>query len=164
MNRTLGIYITLNLLLICSGCASISKANMKSQSHYIKLQLSGSGDTLQVYNDYVKMYFDYSDMLALLNKNSTDIGKSDFIEHLKKNSEPIFLESNMLLKTFEQEAIFPVTWKLLKEGKAKVFYNRDNGFVNEIEHVKINDFSGEQEYFRIIGGDIFLRKIITIGE
>ena len=70
----------------------------------------------------------------------------------------------MLLKTFEQEAIFPVTWKLLKEGKAKVFYNRDNGFVNEIEHVKINDFSGEQEYFRIIGGDIFLRKIITIGE
>jgi len=164
MNRTLGIYITLNLLLICSGCASISKAKMKSQSHYIKLQLSGSGDTLQVYNDYVKMYFDYSDMLALLNKNSTDVGKSDFIEHLKKNSEPIFLESNMLLKTFEQEAIFPVTWKLLKEGKAKVFNNRGNGFVNEIEYVKINDFSGEQEYFRIIGGDIFLRKIITIGE
>lgn len=137
---------------------------MKSQSQYIRLQLSVSRDTFLVYNNYVKIYFSYSDMLALLNEENTDIDKSDFKEHFKKYNEPIFLESNMLLKTFEQEAIFPVTWRLLKEGKAKIFYNKDNDFVNEIEHVKINDFSGEQEYFRIIGGNIFLRKIVTIGE
>ena len=106
MNRTLGIYITLNLLLICSGCASISKANMKSQSHYIKLQLSGSGDTLQVYNDYVKMYFDYSDMLALLNKNSTDIGKSDFIEHLKRIVSQFFLKVICYLKHLSRRLSF----------------------------------------------------------
>ena len=164
MKRLLSLQIVLILVLFLSSCASVSKSTVKHQSHLVKLQRLESDNWIQVNNEFVNILLDFSDVILALKEDSLNVDNNSLIELLKKNKRPYNFENNLLIKNQNEASVFLVVWNLLKIGKAKVFYKKDDTFVNVIEFVKVRDISGEQEYFKIVEGDIFLSKIISLGE
>lgn len=164
MKRIANLHIILVLLLFLPSCASISKSKVKHKSHKIKLKQLESDSWVQVSNEFVNILLDFSDVTHALKENSLNSNYNSLIELLKNNDKPYNFENNLQLKNQNEASVFLVVWNLLKIGKAKVFYKNEDVFVNEIEFVKVHDINGEQEYFKIVGGDIFLSKIISLGE
>jgi len=158
--------ITLFFIILLTNCSIIHKQRLKSTSKYIKLLSVNDAKTIQIENEYVKIYFNLNNVIKLIEIDNNNFNKKKIKTFLLSNFEnkPFYLINNFKLKDSNEVILYHIIWKLLKDGKAKILYKKTQTFVKKIEFVKISDFSGKQEYFKIIDGDIFLTKIISVGE
>lgn len=164
MERLLNILVAIVLLLFVSNCASTNKSKVKHQAQIIKLHNLESDNWLQINNEYITIYFDLSDVIGILENDSLDKSNIELLEYIGNDNVSFNLLNNLKLESQYEAAVFPIVWNLLKNGNARVYNKKTDSFVNEIEFVRIKYISGEQEYFMLIKGDIFLSKTITIGE
>ncbi|BDD09513.1 hypothetical protein FUAX_19450 [Fulvitalea axinellae] len=78
--------------------------------------------------------------------------------------EAFELVDNLQLKSLCDEKVFNLVWRDLRNGKVRVYDKKNDGFVKTIEFVNVKDVMGEQEYFRFVGGELILSKVISLGE
>lgn len=159
MKKVLIIFV---FVLAIQSCGSVNMRRVKTSTQVIELQPLDASKSLQLYNDHVTYYLDLSDVIQKAEVDKKVENNLRFKEYLKEINDPILLTNNLQLKGSNEAKLFEIVWKLLKEGKAKVNYFGND--VDVIELVRISDFSGEQEYFKIKDGDIFLSRIISLGE
>ena len=150
-------------MLVIQSCGLVNMQRMRARTQAIKLQSINTSQSLQVYNEKVKIYLAFSDVIKEAESEKQINSNKKFKEFLIENNEPILLVNNLQLKGTNEVILFDIVWELLKEGKATIKY-LDNNTIDVIELVKISDFSGKQEYFKVKGGDIFLSRILSIGE
>jgi len=157
------ILITLVIINLVS-CISLPKKD-KVFIKEIKLKEINSEAKLVVVNDIVKIYLDSELFLRVIERGGISNDEKELLNYVDNTDNPeIRLVDDFNITNTQQDVLYPILWDMILKGRIKLFELKSNSYLTKIKYVKINDFSGEQEYFATMDGERFLIRNRTLGE
>jgi hypothetical protein len=152
------------VILLLSSCAIINKN--KVNTIYIKgnnkERVGVEGEKYILYVSLIKLK---QHLEKAENKTKEEIELEEKLDENKIDTLTIEkAESNLVLKTSVQEGIYPAIYNILNKGEVAIYDKRKDEFVKKIQIVQVKGrYGGKQVHYKI-NGELFLTRLISIGE